>query len=38
MSKQKHTTKITYKSIEQSLSKDYKKSLSEFIWKYKFKL
>lgn len=32
MNKQKHTTKITYKSIEQSLSKDYKKSLSEFIW------
>jgi len=32
MSKQKHTTKITYKSIEQSLSKDYKKSLAEYIW------
>ncbi len=32
MSKQKHTTKITYKSIEQTLSKDYKKNLSEYIW------
>lgn len=32
MTKEKHITKITYKSIEQSLSKDYKKSLSEFIW------
>ncbi|MEW7401424.1 ATP-binding protein [Elizabethkingia anophelis] len=32
MTKQKHTTKITYKSIEQSLNKDYKKSLAEYIW------
>ena len=28
----KHNTKITYKSIEQSLVKDYKRSLAEFIW------
>ncbi len=28
----KHVTEITYKSIEQSLNKDYKRSIAEFIW------
>ncbi|MFP9112765.1 ATP-binding protein [Flavobacterium sp. RHBU_3] len=28
----KHTTKITYKSIEQSLVKDFKKAIAEYIW------
>lgn len=32
MNNKKHTTKITYKSIEQSLTKDFKKSLAEYIW------